>query len=146
MFCCLPDHTYLPSKKATDTANKTATFYGLLVSEQALAILTFLHYAALTLWQDKWTIIQGNKLQAAGAAAAAALCINCDVPRAVLHILVECPCYSKVHLTFHLHGMLPDMLVDDYHNVSKMLAFLNSTGLPDQFNRLFYIITHDRKF
>jgi hypothetical protein len=53
----------------------------------------------------------------------ARICVNCGIPLITLHILVECPHYAKAHLTFNFHGMLSDMLGDDFHSVSNLLAY-----------------------
>jgi hypothetical protein len=55
------------------------------------------------------------------------VCLNCGVPVIALHILVECPLCGKDCLTFHLHGMLSNMLGDDRHRIG--LAFWNSVAL-----------------
>jgi hypothetical protein len=55
--------------------------------------------------------------------------VNCDVPLALLHILVGCLCYDKDCLTFHLHGTSSTMLGDVHCNVSNILEFSNAIGL-----------------
>jgi hypothetical protein len=57
------------------------------------------------------------------------VCKVCGAALSVLQILVECSCYNEDRVTFHFHGTLHDMLGDDCHSVSNVLAFLNGIGL-----------------
>jgi hypothetical protein len=57
------------------------------------------------------------------------LCVQSGVALAILYIVVECPCYNKDHVTFHLHSTLCDMLGEYHCSVSNVLVFLNRIGL-----------------
>jgi hypothetical protein len=58
----------------------------------------------------------------------ASVCISCDVPFTMSHILVECLLYCKARLAFHLNDTLSDMLGNDRCNVLNVMTFLNATG------------------
>jgi hypothetical protein len=57
------------------------------------------------------------------------LCINCGIPLSVVHILKDCPRYGEARNIYHLHGVLSDILLDDCHCISSVLAFINAVGL-----------------
>jgi len=59
----------------------------------------------------------------------APFCINCDVALTVLHILMGCPHYGEAYCVYHLHGVLANMLGDDCHCVSSVLALVNAICL-----------------
>jgi hypothetical protein len=46
----------------------------------------------------------------------------------ISHLLLACPCYDEDHRTFHLQGMLSDILGDDCHSMSNIMTFLNGIG------------------
>jgi hypothetical protein len=51
------------------------------------------------------------------------------IPLAMSHLLVEYPCYDEGHCTFHLQGLLSDILEVDHRSVSDIVAFLNGIGV-----------------
>jgi hypothetical protein len=52
------------------------------------------------------------------------VCVNHGLSLTMLQILVECPHYGKAYLTFHIHGTLTDMLVDDHNSVGFLKCIM----------------------
>jgi hypothetical protein len=110
-----PGHTGLPSSEPADMDVKSASLHGLLLSEQALGadVPIFLCCTILSLWQNKWTITQSDKLQVMKPSVQLWYSPFYSIRK---DIMLTCIQMCHIHLTSRqlLHGLLSSVCADFY--------------------------------